>query len=486
MTENIPSTPDMPLYSVVARLKSSDRAAREAAFAAIHAVFNKAQDEKKRRYHFRGAEISLSDLEYYDGHFDAAQKNLLFSIASLNCSGYVREAAVRKLIAAGNDAALPFLIYRAADWVENIRDLAIAGLAGFMRTEFLPRFLECLRDIEEMQRAWRIDLVPLYNKIMTFITEDTPRVMAYFPALPDQDRARLARFMVRDAPHAQTVALETLRIFLKDRYFVVRSTLLQQFDRLTPDEIDALLNDKSANIAVETFCRLDPAQREKVAESLLARPSAMLRYLARQSLKEKNMDFPAHYHALLSRGENTVGALRGLAETGGARDLESVKPYLDSPRPKLAQSAFFALQKLDDPAAYRFAFEHMDHAAPGMRKRIVAYLARNATLEVRARARQLYQNAPLDIRKSMLRFFHATGWHDFPEIIRGLVDAEEAIRKMSLAYCQRSLDRLCRVYSPDPALCRRVQESIHFVLQENRERRYFDASFLDRLAFYFQ
>ena len=56
-------------------------------------------------------------------------------LMSLSRNGYLREAAVRRLIESGDCSVIPFLLLRLRDWVVKVRDLALSGLGAVLQNK---------------------------------------------------------------------------------------------------------------------------------------------------------------------------------------------------------------------------------------------------------------------------------------------------------------------------------------------------------------
>ena len=91
--------------------------------------------------------------------------SLLTALASLHGSGYVREAALRRLIDGDDGSEVPFLLLRCNDWVPAIAQLAQAGIRARLRPEYARHLLHSYRLIELLQHAQRNALSDLLREV---------------------------------------------------------------------------------------------------------------------------------------------------------------------------------------------------------------------------------------------------------------------------------------------------------------------------------
>ena len=87
-------------------------------------------------------ELKTKDVEYFAGMGPAGVSVL--GIASCHGSGYVREAAIRKLGECKTGAELPFLLMRLNDWVGRVRGVARELVERRIEPGYVGYFLEWL------------------------------------------------------------------------------------------------------------------------------------------------------------------------------------------------------------------------------------------------------------------------------------------------------------------------------------------------------
>lgn len=86
------------------------------------------------------ADFSVQDVKQFAKLSEGAASFL--GVVSCHSSGYLREAAVRELGNVHSGEELPFLLLRANDWVENVRELARKSVLVRIRLEYAATFLK--------------------------------------------------------------------------------------------------------------------------------------------------------------------------------------------------------------------------------------------------------------------------------------------------------------------------------------------------------
>jgi HEAT repeat protein len=420
------------------------------------------QNEKENLFHpcdlntlyekYRSLNIGLRALAFRKEHATPNDALGVFALASLNRNGHVREKAVRELVAFRDGRAIPFLLYRMADWVPEVRDLARAGLACFMEPEFLPFFVSNLSIIEWLRAVGRVDLRPEHQRIMRFLLEENrDATLQSFRQMPDRVRFILARYLA-----IPEICQDALCLLRTDKLPLIRKLACRFLDQFTPDEIECLVRDRAASVRHQAFFWIvtsNTCHAASVALEMLSDNSAPIRALARQHMQANGMDFTAHYHALLAKERDVVGALLGLAEVDGRHAVETISRFLASPQGKVVRAAFRVLQSLDAAAAFRFAVEHLADARRGVRKVALNHVAGNPQPEALARARDIYREGTPELRRDMLELFIRIGrWHTLQDLILAHADEDAQIRGRAQDGIMLWRDRAARLYTtPDAA-----------------------------------
>ncbi|MCS4433477.1 HEAT repeat domain-containing protein [Aquiflexum gelatinilyticum] len=467
-------------------LKDDNKELRETTSKTITHLFKKIESKKGYYDTLKHCGISKSDIDFYETNFPKEQFVELLAISSLNGSGYVREKAVKKLSQVDSSRAIQFLIYRLADWVLPVRQAALKGIDNYKTTDYIDSLIENLPIFEWLQKVERTDLGGIYQDIVEFIAStNRAYVIGNFKKYPDKLRILLARHIsnsLSDNP-------QELKLFLTDKHFLIRNLSIQHFDKLGQSEIEQLLNDKSANVRLQTlYCLKEQNGFETIAKKFLADNSATIRHFARFTLKQSINDFSQFYNDNLQESKQVIGSLSGLAETEGKQYSETVQAYLKDKKIRVKMTAFLALCKLDEVSAYDFAFMNLDSQYLGLRNVIIEFLSHIPRQEVLTKAKSIYETGNYDLKKSMLKLFNKVGgWTAIPDLMIGTIDENENIRKLAFGYLQIWRTQAVRLFStPKQGEIERAKQIFSFVNDTHQDKQYFKTNPIDGLDFYFK
>jgi hypothetical protein len=299
------------------------------------------------------------------------------------------------------------------------------------------------------------------------------------------DRTRIV--IAKQISNSISIELDELKILLNDKHFLVRNFALSHFNKLTQNEIDELLKDKSARIRLQTLYNLKSRDDlSKIAYIFLSDNSASIREFARYTLKHSISDFSTIYNDNLKNKLNIIGSLSGLAETNGKSFVESVIPYLSDTKIKVKKTAFLALKKLNNEKAYEFALQNLDSEHIGIRNITIEYFSNVASNEVLDKARETYANGQFELKKSMLKLFSKIGkWTTIADIMIGTIDENENIRQLSLGYLQQWRNKATTYFTqPKQGELERANQIFQFASERHVEKKYFNQNPLTGLDFY--
>ena len=421
------------IQSLIPFLKDDNKEIRHSACDIIVQLFNKI--ETRRGYYdtFRHCDLSQYDTDFFEREFSRENFSTLLAIASLNGNGYVREAAVRRLGVTDNARSIQFIVFRLADWVPSVRQAAIVALESFKKPKFIDSLIDNLSIFQWLQKVERTDLSFVYADLMSYVViKNRDYVVANFKRFKDKTRIIIARELCKPVD----IATADLQLLANDRNFIVRNLVLKHFDKLSQREVDLLLKDKSSRVRLETLRKLKgQADLEKIMFQFLADSSASIRYFARFTLKEPTFDFAFAYRENLLNNRNIFGSLCGLSEVNATHYASIVENFLVDKRAKIRKAAFLALRKLDKAKAYQFAYDTLDSEDAGLRKLSIEYLAGTGKQEMLEKARAIFANGDIELRRSMLGLFSKIGhWATIADIMIGTIDFNESIRELSLKY----------------------------------------------------
>jgi len=470
------------IHTLIPYLKDKNEEIQNATCNTIIGLFAKIETKKGYYDALKHCDISNSDIDFFENKFTQEQVIRLLSLASLNSSGYVREKAVKKLSVSNNEKAIQFIIYRLADWVQAVRQTALRGLENFKKPQFINAFVDNLPIFDWLQKVERTDLKPVYNRIIAFILiENKEYVLKHFPAFSEKTRLILARQISASANTAD------IRLLLKDKHFLIRTLALEHFDKLSKDEINSLLKDKSAKVRIQMLYKLKSHSNfPELVYSFLPDKSASIREFVRFNLKNEIADFATVYNDSLKKKKEIFGSICGLGETNGRQFYESLEPFLQDEKIAIKKAAFRALTKLNEQIAYSFAIQNIDSEYKGIRNVAINFLQKNLTAQVLEKARQVYANGKIELKKEMLEMFSSIGgWTTFADLILGTIDENENIRELSFGYLQMWRARAVRLFTqPKAGELERARETFNFAFEMHEDKKYFKPNPLAGFEFY--
>jgi HEAT repeat protein len=472
------------IHNLIPFLKDNSSEIQNKTCQVIILLFNKINTKKDFYDTLKHCSITKSDLDFYDQNFKKEEKLTLFSISSLNGNGYVREKALKMLSETENPKAIPFIVYRLADWVPNVRNIAIKALDNYKKEQYINNLVDNLSIFDWLQKVERIDLSSIYSNIMSFVlVENKNFVRKNFTKFTDKTRLIIAK----QISNSNNLEITDLKLFIADKHFLVRSFVIQHFDKLNQSEINNLLNDKSARIRIQTLYQLNKRNDfSEIIYPFLFDNSATIREFARYSLKGKNLNYADLYNEKLLAKTNIIGSLSGIGETNGKEFIETIEGFLNNDKIKIKKTAFLALKKLDVEKAHVFALKNLDCEQTGIRNVVIDFLSTSVTPELLEKSRKIYENSEIELKKSMLKLFSKIGkWTTIADIMIGTIDENEEIRELSLGYLRQWKVKAISLFTnPKQGELERANQIFRFANEMHEEKKFFKHNPLEGIDFY--
>lgn len=412
-------------------LKNENIEIRNLTLLVILNLFGKISTKKGFYETLKYADIKENDFILYKNNFSEKHLVIILAIASLNSNGFIREKALKEMIQLQNPFAIQFIIYRLADWVKSVREVAAKGIKEFEKAVFINDLIENIEVFEWLKSVQRVNLNSLYGEIINFIIKQNKNfVTDHFKNFTDNTRIILAKELSKSNELEQKI----IQILISDRHFIVRNITLENFEILSQEQINLLLKDKSSKIRFQTLYKLrNQPDFKKVISGYIADRSAIIRDFARFSLKSENLDLSDIYKSNLEKGQHIVGSIGGLAELESREYVYLIEKYLKSSSLKLQKFSFAALTKLDERKAYEFAFDHLDTKNIGLRNLIVSFLSKRSNSSVLEKARKIFEKGDVRLKISMLQLFAKIGkFAAVGDLMIGTMNENEIIRNLSV------------------------------------------------------
>ena len=279
------------------------------------------------------------------------------AMMSMRRSGYVREEAVRELAQLRNGDELPFLLLRASDWVEPVRNAALHAVEERLIPAYLPFFVRNLAIVDGGKGI--AGGSALGERVESLLNSmDTTACFNEVLMHPDRVvRRTAARWALRSRADALALFDKALR---QDDVVAAELIAREALDRMmqssvaaggSDEELDGLLQQleqhpQGSLRRMALVARLDhfsESTSEVLALALFDR-HAGVRDVARSEASKRGLDVAERYRAALSA--DPYIALVGLGESGGAGDAVLALPYLEWPGPKIRRAAVAAISRL--------------------------------------------------------------------------------------------------------------------------------------------
>lgn len=286
---------------------------------------------------------------------------ILLGLASFHASGYVRKAAVKHLASQQFNVALPFLLLRVNDWVDEVHTAALEACFAHLTPDNAQTLVENLPRILTLAQAHRHDLTPFVQAVETLLLHSESRhflLHGMFASDPSTQRA-CARL-------ALTISDEDLATVFKNAFasndplvcrMVARALRARPAgDALQTEFMPRLAHDPLAANRREYLYLIDEKYPERAAwvlRNALTDAHPSVRETARFYLhRRENIDFARFYRAALAGPEvpKLAAALAGLGETGTREDAAQVAEYLANASADVRQAAVGAVGKLNGAA----------------------------------------------------------------------------------------------------------------------------------------
>jgi hypothetical protein len=296
-------------------------------------------------------------------------------LLSMHPNGHVREAAVYVLARSQQADALPFVIIRAADWVEQVRrpaKEAVQMLLAEASTEQLLR-AAALLDTMTTAEARGSDFSSAARRQIA--TRFEARELLEAVRHPDVHVRRLAAEVIverGDAESALDRALEQRDLVTARKIGVAA---LDQAADLEATMMK-LWGSRIASLRALALYRFQSSSSQiavHASEVGLLDRSPSVRYLAQSYLAKGGVDVRARYIDAL---ESNAIAVHGLAEVGGADDANLIEPLMADPRPRMRVAAVLAIGRLLGPKSRPTMFTMLGDPSPSVVRAAGRVLAR--------------------------------------------------------------------------------------------------------------
>ena len=387
----------------------------------------------------------------------------IMGLLSFHPSGYVREAAVKRLAVQDDGSEVPYLLLRLNDWVPEVREAARLAVLGLLRNGPVAVFTRNFSLVDRairMQRAGDSSVTDLLTAVLATDAGHAAVLSAIESGTRQAARA-VVRFVIDRVPSGIPVVVRAgvkakdplIRMWATAHVVqaIPRQEALPMLQRLTTDASPAVRR-QSLTALAQSF----PDEAQASFQRAVLDGSASVRELARFSLRDRAMDFRAIYEKAMSTSATTrqlATAITGLAEVGSAADAETAAPYLEHASATVRRAALRCVMKLSGDVFTGRALDLLQDpsrpvsaaARDGLRSQ-VATVGRSSLEEVITRAPHRHA------RINALHLVPALAkWQSIPCLLRTVVVEDQELASLAQKYVRdwtRHYNRSQTVPSP--------------------------------------
>lgn len=407
----------------------------------IHRLLTKQTVFKNKALYqsLRYIRLKEGDTKKFD-KFEETLKLSLLNIASMNSNGYVREEALKGLMANSNQFTFPFILFRLGDWVPAIKSKAEKAINEVIQREEPYFLIKNHRLVDWLLKVERNDLRHIHADITQFIFSDKniEKIIKSLDKYSDGDRFFIFKNLIQKEKLTESVLEE----ILSDNNHLIRLLAIKNIDFINNiDLIKRFLKDRSQKIrqyAIDNVPSTQIGEFKYEIHQLLFDASSGVRFSARLALNkvEKN-DFLRIYKDRLIKNP-TVGCIIGLAEVGAKDDVELIIGFLKSKSVKIRAASLFAISLLDYNHAKKLAFEYLDDDSNTVKKMCCTIIEKEISASDLEKLRALYDLGKTETRRFTLKIISKYGgWSIAGDFLKGVLQSDEKVRETSYALLSR-------------------------------------------------
>jgi hypothetical protein len=287
----------------------------------------------------------------------------VWAMFTMHPSGYVREAALRRLASEGDATlALPYFLLRANDWVDQVRDVALEAVKALLVPEHAAIWVSVLGLVDQLRVRSRNDHAWLTAGVSSLLVRPELRpalmdaarsqdrsvgvwTLRVSASLPDADRAMLVSMAMESAdPVVRLRAAKAVRAWAEcpGRERLLATIASDRFMPIRREALYAVLDD--APERCRAFLRAALLDRHASM-----RHAAMSYLTAPPEKAGESLDTRTFYLGALAAGKSAdqAAAILGVGECGTQADAERLVPFAEDDRPMVAAAAVRAVAALD-------------------------------------------------------------------------------------------------------------------------------------------
>jgi hypothetical protein len=398
--------------------------------------------------------INWRDLDindFFTPQMNVAERRAVIIFASFNPNGYIREKSVRLM--KDIDGALPYIMLRQNDWVQQIRQAASRAFLYRLQRLSPGEMLAALPFAEKLKWSFRSSHDEYINHFLSVLS--TPEHIQDLMCGLENAYVKTRKICI-DALFvilSSKTKLAVERLICEPEPFL-RATIfrkLNEIGQITDEAIDIFLHDKypvNRIVAFQYLLDKNANNINEVAEKLLLDKNAAVREVAQNAIQKQTLDFDFRNFYLNNLNLYPVAAIYGLGEKGASVDTIHIEVFLDDARVGVVKSAMTSLIRLGNNKYSPIIIEMLNDNRVGIVK-----TARNLILKCGQqnyqRVKEIFQNTMFENvkLKCMDVLFTAPKWSSIIYMLDMMFGNEGSIKEKSLEAVRRWLLRFNKSFS---------------------------------------
>ena len=435
----------------------------------VHDLMSKVKPEEWTELYpsYQNIQVMTVQLDFLR-HFPDDLAVDLLGVASLNGDGYVRQAAIRHLQTIDSPKKIVFIMLRLADWVSQVRETAKLAITDCLTTDYVQSFLSYACVFDWMNRVTRVDLSPVRNQIINYLTS-SPSRQHVESALDDPDR-RVRRFCYRILLQTPLVKSEIVEKGTKDADPEIHWIMFQNIRNISEDclvqYLAYFLGYSSPKVCVSAMMAIPKGHwqefKDVVFENMFS-TSSSVRNTARFVLKEHGFTaFAEEYRKRIAAGLLTPGVLSGLGETGNSDDFAILKAHVSNSRASIRSAVIAGLHRLNVDQSVSYLIEALNDPSSNVKRVSRVLLCKDCCYD-REAVRRILKNGTFSSKVSALKVLcYSLSWDALEDILVTLPDRNEMVRKTAWStYARWYRHRTLRNWAvPSQGVLARIEEEL--------------------------
>ena len=295
------------------------------------------------------------------------------AVLSMHRSGYVREAALRRLAESKDGTELPYIFIRLNDWVVEIHRLAESAIAARLTPRSAAGLVQLLPLVGLLGRWSRApdDMESRITEVLS-AAESRPAMLSGLRSNDVGVRRRVLRLLIEAGGESLHSFLQTA---LQDEDVVVRTWAAAAARKVLDGQdlreaLDEIGRNRSARVRQEALIgwvtRFPEESHDRLVAALLDR-LATVRGFAQFELRRGGFDVVAFYRGRIANLQSPEPIV-GLGEVGSPEDTILVEPYIRAADERMRIAAVHAIDRLGGDKRASLLVSALGDPAPAVSK----------------------------------------------------------------------------------------------------------------------